>query len=327
MYCPNEPSANVSWREAWIPPIVQSIFELWGSSAAGSGLMMDNNLIQEQAAAWLAGQEPEDMLGALPALISALETSAGEARAQVAGTIAKIGPPAKDAFPTLLEILEHAMELDEKSPVSVNMSMYGYAVETAMASIAGITRANAPDDVRFWQLWWEAQELVEAGDIDGLLAMMEDEADPWAIWHAADALGTLSDTVGEAIPALIEALNHPNEDVRKAAVRALGRIGLEDQEAMRALVSKLDDRDIGLTLRNVLREIDLPAIPALIEKASENKGEPSHYTNASKYALDILKSITGEDYDGSAWATYKWTQAVDDFLARCWDYYHAQGGE
>ena len=325
MYCPDEPSANVSWGETWTPPIALSIFELWGSSAAGSGLMMDNNLMQEQAAAWLANQEPEDMLGALPALISALETSAGEARAQVAGTIAKIGPPAKDAFPALLEILEHAMELDKESPVSVNMSIYGYAVETAMASIAGITRANAPDDVRFWQLWWEAQELAEAGDVEGLLAMME-AGDPWASRHAADALGTLGDAAGEAIPALMESLNHPNEDVRKAAVEALGQIGLGDEDALRALVNKLDDRDIGLTLRNVLREIGIPAIPALIEKASENKGEPTHYTNASKYALDILKSITGEEYDGSAWATYKWTQAVDDFLARCWDYYNKHGG-
>jgi hypothetical protein len=325
-FCPDEPSSGASWRDAWMPAVAGSIFELWGSSAAGSGLMMDNNLMQEQAAAWLAKQEPEDMLGALPALISALETSAGEARAQVAGTIAKIGPPAKDAFPTLLEILEHAMELDKESPVSVNMSIYGYAVETAIASIAGITRANAPDDVRFWQLWWEAQELAEAGDIDGLLAMMEGDADPWARRHAASALGSLTDAATEAIPALIDALNHDDEEVREAAAETLGQIGLEDEDAIRALVAKLDDRDIGLTLRRVLREIGVAAIPALVEKASENKGEPSHYTNASKSALDLLKGITGEDYDGSAWSTYKWTQTVDDFLERCWDFYNTQGG-
>lgn len=195
-----------------------------------------------------------------------------------------------------------------------------------MSRIAGITRANAPDDVRFWQLWWEAQELAEAGDIDGLLAMMEDDADPWARRHAASALGSLTDAATEAIPALMDALNHADEEVRKAAAETLGQIGVEDEDAIRALVAKLDDRDIGLTLRNLLREIGVPAIPALIEKASENKGEPSHYTNASKSALDLLKGITGEDYDGSAWATYKWTQAVDDFLERCWDFYNTQGG-
>jgi hypothetical protein len=324
-FCPHEPGSGASWREAWLPPVVGSFFDLWGSSAAGVALMMDDNLVQEQAAAWLAKQEPEDMLGALPALISALETSAGETRGQVAVTIGKIGPPAKEAFPVLLDIFAKALEMDESSPVSINMSVYGYDVRDAMKRISGVTRANVPEDAQFWQLWWDAQQLAEVGDLDGLMDMLA--GDSWESEHAARALGAMGGAAKDAVPTLIEALQYSDGEAQEAAAKAIEHIGEYDEETMRALVASLEDRAIRHFIGGVLRDIGVPAIPVLIEKASENKGEPSHYTNASKYALDLLKGITGEDYDGSAWATYKWTQVVDDFIARCWDYYHAQGGE
>jgi HEAT repeat protein len=59
--------------------------------------------------------------------------------------------------------------------------------------------------------------------------------------QAAQALARMGNRAAPAVDALVEALNDPNEDVRRGAARALGQIGSEAEQAVPALINAIRD--------------------------------------------------------------------------------------
>ena len=78
-------------------------------------------------------------------------------------------------------------------------------------------------------------------------------------WVAADALGKIGGGTGRVVPALIEALANPNDDVRLTAMKGLGSLGVVAKPARMAL-EKASREETGKSNRaaaaDALRKIE-----------------------------------------------------------------------
>lgn len=93
---------------------------------------------------------------------------------------------------------------------------------------------------------------------------------------AADALARIGDA---AVPALIETLADPEDDVRAQAARALARMGAKAEPAVPALIAALNDanRDVRQGAARALGQIGSAAeeaVPALIEAIKDPRNKP-----------------------------------------------------
>lgn len=87
-----------------------------------------------------------------------------------------------------------------------------------------------------------ADALARIGDaaVPALIDTLADPDDDVRA-QAAHALARMGPKAEPAVPALINALNDPNLDVRQGAARALGQIGSSAEEAVPALVKAIQD--------------------------------------------------------------------------------------
>jgi HEAT repeat protein len=87
-----------------------------------------------------------------------------------------------------------------------------------------------------------ADALARIGDaaVPALIDTLHDP-DQEVRAQAALALARMGDRAAPAVDDLVNALNDPNEDVRRGAARALGQIGPEAQEAVPALIKAIKD--------------------------------------------------------------------------------------
>jgi HEAT repeat protein len=81
--------------------------------------------------------------------------------------------------------------------------------------------------------------------------------------QAAQALARMGNKAAPAVDALVRALDDPSEEVRRGAARALGQIGSEAEEAVPALIKAIKDPRNGPHAADV--EEALP--PAPVETA------------------------------------------------------------
>ncbi|MBN2453282.1 MAG: HEAT repeat domain-containing protein, partial [Candidatus Omnitrophica bacterium] len=81
--------------------------------------------------------------------------------------------------------------------------------------------------------------------------------------NAAEALGRIGQAAKDAVPALVKALGDKNDVVRKNAAETLGRIGPDAKDAVPELIQAVDD--IGNAAAEAIGKIGLPAVPALIQ--------------------------------------------------------------
>ena len=87
-----------------------------------------------------------------------------------------------------------------------------------------------------------ADALSRIGDaaVPALIETLNDP-DQQVRAQAATALARMGPKAGPAIDALVHALDDPNEEVRRGAARALGQIGPEAEEAVPALIQAIKD--------------------------------------------------------------------------------------
>ena len=93
--------------------------------------------------------------------------------------------------------------------------------------------------------------------------------DTSAAWAAAGALGDLGDRALEAVPALAAALGHADDDTRRAAAAALGRIGPGAIASLRGVLEKGDPRTRGEAVEG-LGGIGVAATSPLIEAVGDS---------------------------------------------------------
>jgi HEAT repeat protein len=110
-----------------------------------------------------------------------------------------------------------------------------------------------------------------------LIPVTEPYIQVWTVKEtASDALGRIGEA---AVPALIEALSHPDPEVREQAARALALIGPKSTAAVPELVRLLDDESepVRRQAARALGQIGpaaKSAIPALIKQLERKEPQP-----------------------------------------------------
>jgi len=105
--------------------------------------------------------------------------------------------------------------------------------------------------------------MKEAHDIHGLISLL-DHGNFDIQWRAADALGTLGQ---DAVPALLNSLNHPSINIRVGAIEALAAIrDIRAIDPLVALLGSEENSEVRWAAALALGEIgDTRSIPALVQ--------------------------------------------------------------
>ncbi len=314
-YCAEEPSSNVEFNRAWPFPILNHLTQIWGPQVSIQALWRGSSRVQEAAAQVLSSTDLGiDKEGAIPILIDAMRDGSPSTHMYVAEMLGKMRSDAIEAVPVLIEVLEGA---------SIETSPYFFDVATALGNITGLGYSV---DASIFRKWWDIHSLLVTKEPDEAVpALVEilEGGDSEERQFAAEALGTLGPEAENAIPDLIEALNEVDVDIRAAAAEALGKIGPVAKDAVPVLVLLLADNDWRVDMRagEALVNIGPASIPALIEKAEENKDNYMQYTNHSYDALLTLLKILGEELETGTWGTPAWSLTVETIIAQSWEFY------
>jgi HEAT repeat protein len=156
-------------------------------------------------------------------------------------------------------------------------------VRSRIASFAGVKRLREQGDIpgliralrnRDPAVQYDAVEalgeLADPAATDALLGALTGDHYSGIRWKAAEALAKIG---SPAVPSLIRALDHPDEDIRWKAAVTLGEIG--DPRCIEPLIGLLSDTDRFVRSRAAyaLSCIGSPAIPALSETLEEAPSE------------------------------------------------------
>jgi HEAT repeat protein len=128
----------------------------------------------------------------------------------------------------------------------------------------------------------EAREQLKEGGADPVAVLTAIARTPADGWHttvarvtAVDLLGELGPAASEAIPALIDALNDPDNAVRIRAAVALGNVGKDDLQVVNALAGRLGTNEAKYASQSLAKcgLIAEPAIPGLSQLLENGKPE------------------------------------------------------
>jgi HEAT repeat protein len=202
--------------------------------------------------------------GALPELISMLGDRAPEVRAFAAFAIGTIGPDAAPAIPALQRLITNSLSAnvqgqwkgEDRGLAAYALGSMGPAAQRAVPQIELLRK----DSDLFVRSAAEAAFVKIAGN--GLATILESLKDPsdWTNWFFAASATTFLGTNGaQAIPLLVEALQHTNAAVRDTALNSLSAI-------------------------HTAPELTVPAILPLVAAANTNAGQRA-------IALSILRNL------------------------------------
>lgn len=172
------------------------------------------------AASALGGLGPKARI-AEPQLLAALKQPA--LRNTAAYALGQIGANSPEAVAALIDLLKNDPEREARRSAAAALGALGPAAKPAIPALRA--------------------------------ALQGDGKGGW--WVVADALGKIGGA--EVVPVLIEALENPDDDVRRTATRALGNLGALARPALTALekVRADDPREINRTAAaEALRKIE-----------------------------------------------------------------------
>ncbi len=193
----------------------------------------------------------DDMLDALaslgekavPRLIKALETE--EVRPKAAAIIARIGPAAKEAVPTLIDALS------DETPETRNEVLFALAAigPGAEAAVAAATEALGDPEMNVRYAACYALGKIGSAAMPAKAKLQENLAaeDEFLAMASAWALACIHpecpDTPAKSVPVLIEALGRPDRMNRLQAAESLQHLGALAKDAVDALKKAAGDDD------------------------------------------------------------------------------------
>ncbi len=222
---------------------------------------------------------------AVPALIERLNNDKdGRVINDVARTLGRIGPVAKDAVPALVKLAQENRSDLYLPPIVLAVFQID---QTAFYQIELPTQAlvvmMVEEFIRF--NYDSALQVVDDGTVVSVLIEALGDEDSLVRYDAARALARMTPTAQAAVPALTVALNDTSEYVRSYATIALGEI--RENVPLQALIAVLRDVDTDLAIdaAEALGKIrDPAAVPALIETLG-NESQAIDLTVAAASAL------------------------------------------
>jgi HEAT repeat protein len=241
------------------------------------------------------------------------EEAMSMAAIMAAGVVEVMGPGAVDAVPQLMEML------------AVKEGRQGYIAASALGSMGPVARAALPallDQIVARGIDESpnrkaiALASIAGNDcteiIEKLILLLSDERQN-ARRGAAGALAEFGVRARTAIPALIETSGHWDDEMRSVSLRALGRIGKGNQEALNiSLLRTTDDKWwVRGNAISALTELDPQsdqALPVLIAALDDDGGDGdwnvrdiaarglvSYGTRASPAVGKLLRHLKDED--------------------------------
>ncbi len=230
---------------------------------------------------------PEDSLvriggPAVPALLEILNGSNGEMSVCAAATLARIGPPARAAAPSLIRAIEHPDPRREPEILVLYaipaLGRIGPEAKAAIPVLNGLLERKNPDE------FFSSFEVVLALDRIGAPPVREllDAFLRGVNWAVADQLAWLGSKAHKAVPALRATLTDQRPQVRFSAAVALAHIEPSATESIPVLIealNHLDDEEleVGEVPKALARlgpraRAALPAVIGLVKKGSDDTG-------------------------------------------------------
>jgi HEAT repeat protein len=221
----------------------------------------------------MIGSDSPQSAAILPLLVKRVDDPAEMVRGAAAIAILPYGDRAAHALPVLMKWFKN-----HPNTYRVDQRVFGEAIGAMGAAAAPavpmlIEASKSPKP-------WVREEAVYAlgligPDVEGVLPALQEALEDPENSVRRQAENALKPPVGSEMAELIEALRSPDPSVVGAAVGALRGRGAEAAPATEALIAQLgDDKGkVDLSILWLLREIGEPAIPTLVEALGhENAG-------------------------------------------------------
>jgi HEAT repeat protein len=132
-------------------------------------------------------------------LLTALKHTEHGVRIAAAHVLGEIGAKSPQAVTALIDLLKNDPEREARRSAAASLGNFGPAARAAIPALHSALKGDAKGG------WWVA----------------------------ADALGKIGGA--EVVPVLIEALAHPDDDIRFTSMKALGNLGVVARPAVKAL--------------------------------------------------------------------------------------------
>lgn len=205
--------------------------------------------VRNKAAAALLAKKTE----AVPALMNVVEKGKDKERGRALAILAKIGPDAVEAVPSLQKLIDddpQAKKLATLRAIQV-LGRIGPKAKDAVPTLRKALQNKEPRSplrieaaMALGRIGPDAKEATP--DLIAALKEPTDKSGPLR-FHAATALGQIGPAAKAAVPALVELLKDEKVGpARLVAAQALGGIGPDAKDAIAALKEAADSKQTAL---------------------------------------------------------------------------------
>jgi HEAT repeat protein len=201
-----------------------------------------NTHIRQQSCATL-GRFPEEASRIVPILIVALQDESELVREQAIQSLAKFGDGAQIAAPELRKLFKDEAPRVRKEAVAAICVVSPGDVETLTSLNEGLGDKDLPVRIEAACSLLHYQPEDERS-LSLLLEIIRTPLDrnDWYRDLAAQGLARFPNGSKRIVPALIQALDDPVDQMRASAARALGDIGINAREAIPRLIKATDEQ-------------------------------------------------------------------------------------
>lgn len=266
-----------------------------------AGLSDPDAKVRSKAASFL-GEAPSLVHEALPALMRVLEDECLDVRCSALTALGTIGPPAGKAAPRIIERLPLLYDQELRAAAHA-LARIGPEAEEAIPILLGILVKphENPNNV------FGALTLFEASAVPHGLQLLR-QTNPQARMLAAELLGYVGKGNGDVLSALKTATEDRDAQVRRGAVRALGRLGTESLPLLLEFL-RADDAATRSFAAEALAGIGEDGVSVLLDAAKDK--DPS----VRFWVYEGLGAVHGE-HDGRVAAALREGRKDPDANAR-----------
>lgn len=143
-------------------------------------------------------------------------------------------------------------------------------------------------------LWQIAERDVEASAAAAAVARCLNDRRPGVCAEAARTLAELGPAAVDAVPELVDMLGHSDEEVRTAAVYALGKLHSQPELVVTELAERLSDPGVLETAAWSLAQFGADARPALPSLLARLKGELGRGHRTIDYLTYAVRAISAD---------------------------------
>lgn len=268
-----------------------------GVHALTDALGDTNPRVRVNAAGALGSIGCQHAIDAIPLLIKGLKDEVESVRWSHVRALGKMRSAAKDAVPSLIELLNDKEEVRQEV-----ISALGRIGPASAPAIPAIKRVMEEQTARHIKSSVCSLGFMGETAVPSITPYLKHD-DPGVRWQAARSLELMGPVVTKAVPALVDALKDPNIGVARCAVRALGNSRTSSSQAVEALFSLLKHRKLSPMATRALAQLGKPAMSRMVKLLHSSDSHENFVASVffsttevdiSKAAPDLLQHVNRE---------------------------------